>query len=132
MTAEQSSSLQGLAQEFHLRLLYVFGSFARGDMHAQSDVDLAYVADPALSFEQQMVLQDRLRSILDLGDRPIDLVNRMSATPLLAALIHQEGRKLYGSPTDDERFYRQSVRQYLDAKPLQLATQQYVHERLAL
>lgn len=128
---QQSERLEKIGHQLRLRLLYVFGSFARGDMHPQSDIDIAYASEKPLSPQELVAFQEELQSILQTGSRSIDLVNIKNATPLLARLISNEGQLLFGSPQADDQFYRKSIKQYVDAQPLLLATQEYVRQRLA-
>lgn len=131
LSIQQSQRMKKAAQQFRLCLVYVFGSFARGDMHPKSDIDIAYTSKNSLSPQELMTLQEELRSILQTGSRAIDLVNIKHATPLLARLISKEGVLLFGSQQADDQFYRKSIKQYLDAQPLLLATQEYVRHRVA-
>jgi len=132
LSVEQLKQLEQVAKQFQIRLLYVFGSFARGDMHAKSDIDIAYTADVPLSAQALMTLQEKLSTILATGQHTIDLVNSTAAPPLLKRLIIAEGHLLYGSSAADDQFYRQTMKSYIDSAPLVLATQRYVHEQLAV
>jgi predicted nucleotidyltransferase len=51
-----------VVQRLRPRCVLLFGSFARGDVHEGSDVDVLVVADFAVSF------LDRIRLLLDLND----------------------------------------------------------------
>lgn len=132
LSIEQSNQLNQVAKQFQLSLLYVFGSCARGDMYADSDIDIAYAADKSLSAPQLMLLQQKLQTTLSVNQCSIDLVNIASAPPLLRRLIIEEGQLLYGSAEADDQFYRHTIKSYIDSAPLMLATQRYVHEQLAI
>lgn len=121
-----------LAKRHHLRLVYVFGSVARGDARAQSDIDIAYKATQPLTLQERGQLIDDLYKLFKPAKRPIDLVDLASAPPLLAAQVAREGRKLYGSALDDNLFYGHALQRAIDARPLFELTAQYVHARLAV
>lgn len=124
--------LEKTAREIGISLLYLFGSCVRGDMHAQSDVDVAYISKKLLSLDEMMLLQNTLRPVLHNTTREIDLVDIHNASPLLSFRIMQEGIVLYGNSTVEDRFYRHSIKRYIDTKPLRIATQEYVHQKLAV
>lgn len=125
LTPHQKQQLDGIAAQYHLVLLFVFGSMARGDQTAASDIDLAYSTSIRLSLQQQFALQENLQSILHLP-QPIDLVNLVNATPLLAYQIVSEGQLLFAEPGAEDNFYQRTIKNYIDARPLFQATKQYV------
>lgn len=127
---KQRDAIKYLAKRFGLRLLYVFGSTARGDRHAKSDTDIAYLSATPLTAKQTLAFSQTLQRIL--GASPVDLVNMASAPPLLRYLIVKEGMKLFGSAEVDDAFYRGAIKRFIDAKPLFDATDTYVRERIHL
>ena len=74
-----------------LAAIYVFGSVARGDMRADSDLDLAFVADgvvpPLARYEAKLAVEEALR--ID-----VDLVDLSTASPILAREVMLEGRRI--------------------------------------
>jgi predicted nucleotidyltransferase len=132
ITREQKKKLQKCADHFHLQLLYLFGSTARGDQTKTSDVDIAYLSDKRLTLSERSDLSDAIQHALQLKGHEIDLVDLMHAPPLLSYLIFQEGQKILGDRQTDDRFYRTTMKRYIDAKPIFNATALYVHETLAV
>lgn len=122
--------LAATARKYNLSLIYLFGSYARGDTHAGSDIDIAYRARRPLTFVQQYNLKRTLAAGLHLSENTIDLVDLASAPPLLAYLVVTEGRKLYGAAASDDALYRRALKRYLDAKPLFRLAQEYVHSQI--
>jgi predicted nucleotidyltransferase len=74
--------------------LYVFGSRARGDAHATSDVDLALLAPRALDTVARFELQERIASALHCD---VDLVDLRAASAVLRVQVLQDGRVLFES-----------------------------------
>jgi predicted nucleotidyltransferase len=76
-----------LARRYGLTSLALFGSTARGNAHATSDVDILVTFDgPATSaryFGVQFYLED-------LFHRPVDLVTEKALRPELRARVHSE------------------------------------------
>ena len=64
----------------------MFGSFARGDRRAESDVDIIIeLAEP--TFDHYMDLKFRLEEVLQ---RPVDLVMADTVKPRLKPIIERE------------------------------------------
>ncbi|MCS7207976.1 MAG: nucleotidyltransferase family protein [Fimbriimonadales bacterium] len=79
-----------LRQRYRVRSLAVFGSVARGDAHARSDIDLLVEFDDAeapLSLWEFIALRNHLSDIL--GVR-VDLVEPHTIRPAYRATILQE------------------------------------------
>jgi len=125
-------SLSRIAKRFDIDLIRVFGSAARGDMHAHSDIDVAYQGRRALGYAQQSQLMRALSDLPEFSDREIDLVDLRCAPPLLAYSALREGIKRYGSERADEAFYRYAAKRYIDAKPFFNATAEYVHNKTSI
>ena len=63
---ELNSFIRRLKDEFDITRVYLYGSFAKDEIHEGSDIDLLIVADiPGRMFE-------RIGRILDLTDLPIE------------------------------------------------------------
>jgi len=90
------STLRGRASEIQAlgaTSLYVFGSAAREEARADSDVDLFVDYDPErFSFVELIRLRERLSQILG---RPADLTTREGLHPLLRPHIEAEAVKVF-------------------------------------
>lgn len=82
-----------VCQRYGVEELAVFGSVARGETSADSDVDLLYVLVPGarLGFALNR-LEDELAGIFG---RPVDLVSRKALHPLLRDAVEAEAYTLY-------------------------------------
>lgn len=87
--------LAEVCERYGVEELAVFGSVARGEASADSDVDLLYVLAPGarLGFALNR-LEDELA---DVFGRPVDLVSRKALHPLLRDDVLNEARALYGA-----------------------------------
>jgi len=75
------------AQEYHLRALGYFGSYARGEATPESDVDVVFQTDRPDLFATAMLRQD-LETYLG---HPVDVVRlRDAMNPRLKARIERE------------------------------------------
>lgn len=82
-----------VCRRYRVEELAVFGSVARGDASADSDVDLLYVLAPGarLGFALNR-LEDELAVVFG---RSVDLVSRQALHPLLRDGVEEEARTLY-------------------------------------
>ena len=69
-------------QDFNIDFFVLFGSFARGTQHKNSDIDIAYILKKGkkLSFEKYLQLEEELKKIIQL---PIDIMNFEKLNPLI-------------------------------------------------
>ena len=70
-----------------VRSLAVFGSVARGEAKADSDVDILVEFQGPATFDGYMKLKIFLEDVLD---RPVDLLTRRAIRPELAPTIERE------------------------------------------
>ncbi|GBD08988.1 hypothetical protein HRbin22_01235 [Candidatus Thermoflexus japonica] len=99
--------LEGLGTLFQrhpVRLVYLFGSIARGDPRA-ADVDLAVLPEEGLSFRG---LYADLS--LALGTDRLDLLDLRSASPVLQQEILRTGRCIFARSEGERQTFEQRVR----------------------
>jgi predicted nucleotidyltransferase len=83
----QQSALSG----FKIKSLELFGSFARGEAGADSDIDFIVDFQGSTTFDQYMGLKIFLE---DLFHRSVDLVTRRGIRPEIAPYIKQEAQRV--------------------------------------
>lgn len=108
-------------------LAYLFGSAARGDTHARSDLDLAVLLlDTSLSAYR--ALWADIHEALAL--QPFDLVTLNGAEPVVTFEVISEGKVLY-SRSDEELndFERKAWHRYQDTRHLRAIGDKYLLER---
>ena len=92
--------------------VYLFGSFAEGREHRESDVDLGFLLDRALypgereRFEFRVVAGSRL---IDLLRRPADVVVLNDAPPELGRAIVTKGKRLYCTDAEADHAYVRDI-----------------------
>ena len=75
-------------------LVYVFGSFARGELREDSDIDLAFLSDGEFtSYEIFMLAQE----IAEIYNREVDLIDLKKASTVFKAQIVGTGDVIYCS-----------------------------------
>lgn len=79
--------------------LYQFGSEAKGQAHAGSDLDLAFLSTAPISPVQRFDLEQDLASLFH---RKVDLINLRQASTVMKMQVISSGKCLY-SRNDGER-----------------------------
>jgi uncharacterized protein len=91
-----SDVLAGVCRQHHIRWLAVFGSHARGEARADSDVDVVVEFAPGMTPGLGIVrVADALRPVF--GGRRVDLVTRRGLAPRLRDRVLAEARELYAA-----------------------------------
>ncbi len=88
--------LVDLCRRYRVRELSLFGSAARGDMRAESDIDLLVEFLPNAKVD----LVEYAGLMLDLSQllgRKVDLVSKNGLKPLIRAAVLEEARLLYAA-----------------------------------
>lgn len=113
-----------------LRLAVLFGSFATGRSHAQSDVDVAIVPE-----DGDLPLADELALQVALGracGREVDLVRLDQASTLVRWQVARDGHPLWeGRPGEYSRFVASAAADYLDFAPAFERASELFRRRLA-
>ena len=112
--------LQGLFQQYPVRLAYIFGSQATQLTHSSSDIDVAVLLDESLAPDERFA--ERLRLLGDLscifGTDHVDLVLLNEAPPLLAYETLRHGVLLYCADAQTRiEFQVRTLRAYEDTIP---------------
>lgn len=105
-----------VAKKFNLKLILLFGSQAERKTHKESDVDLAFLAEKKLSFEQEILLNTAFCNIF--GTDRVDTVNLRTANPLLKHEIAKNYQLLYGTKEDLFEFKALAFKVYINHLPL--------------
>jgi predicted nucleotidyltransferase len=75
-----------LERHFKVQKLALFGSYARGEQRADSDVDILVEVDPSIGLEF-VTLAERIEKLLGL---PVEVVSRKAMKPRTLKYIEQE------------------------------------------
>lgn len=104
-----------LARDERVRLVYVFGSAADADVAEPNDLDIAVLAEPALSFDERMALRADLAVESIAG---IDLVSLDDAPIVLAHEVAEHGVCLFArNPEDEVAFVTAARARFWDFAP---------------
>jgi len=110
-----------------VRLAYLFGSAARGQERAASDVDLAVLFERLPDARDLDLLATSLEAA---AGRPVDLVVLDTAPPLLTRQVVATGRVLVCRDEEERaRFEARAASRYLDTAHLRQVQHAYLRER---
>jgi hypothetical protein len=85
--------LRDICRRYGIAELHVFGSVARGDATASSDLDLLYVLAPGrhLGWEIEQLTDE----LAELFGRPVDLVSKRSLHPMMRDAVLADAAQLH-------------------------------------
>ncbi len=95
LDAHEREELAALCRRYGFARLGVFGSVARGDGRADSDVDVLYELLPGRHLTWD--IEDAADELAALFGRPVDLVSRRALHPLLRDKVEAETAALYAA-----------------------------------
>lgn len=99
--------IQEIVKKLQPAFVLLYGSFAKGTNHRQSDIDLAYFSDRELSTYERFILAGKLSS---LAEREVDLIDVKKTDPVFTVQIYSEGTPIYIA--DENTFISQRIRAY--------------------
>ena len=95
-------------------LTYVFGSFLKGDLHEESDLDIAVFFRRILDVQEQLKIQADLTK---LSGYEVDLAILNDASPIFIRQVLEKGHEIYcGDETAKNLFIIRVLNEYDDLK----------------
>lgn len=120
-----NQNLNKLIKEYKIKLIYIFGSYAKGKNDKNSDLDIAVL------LEKEYDPLDKLRLIGDLTDifkrNDIDLVVLNEANPVLRHQVIKYGKLVYREDEDVKvNFEVRVLSVYMDMEPFRRTQMEYI------
>lgn len=103
----QQKIIELLKQELNPSFIILFGSFAKGITHEDSDVNLAYFSNKQLSSYERFILAGELALI---AEREVDLVDIKEIDTVFTMQIFEQGIPI--DIQNENEFTRQKIRAY--------------------
>ena len=117
-----------IIDKYNIELFILYGSYAEGKNKPGSDLDLAFKSSTNLKQQTEIELLNELSNFYQRGD--IDLVNVNKADPVLKVEIAKNGKLLYGSQEDFDRFSIYAAAIYADTKFLRDDRREMLEKKL--
>ncbi len=93
---------------------WMFGSFARGESRADSDIDVAVMLDPSARMDPWQ-LRQQAQMLASQWGREVDLVNIRDVSPVLQCEIIQSNQRLFAKDVEEvDNFELFAMSQYRD------------------
>lgn len=99
--------LDAINAQLNTDFIILFGSFAKGTVRKDSDIDLAYFSSLQLSSYERFILASDLATI---AGREVDLIDIKQIDTVFTMQIFSEGLPIYIK--DQNEFTRQKIRAY--------------------
>lgn len=110
-------NINGIAEEYSLKLLIYFGSYGTSLYNNDSDIDIAFLSVDSLSESEKIKLLEDLIKIHRKSE--IDLVDLRTAEPILRYEIAVNGRVLYEKEEYlFERYRLFYIKRFYELKPV--------------
>lgn len=114
ISKEQKQRIAKIAKKHGLKLVLLFGSFAKGTAHKNSDIDIAVLGEKKIDFKKQLRLANKLSTILK---KDVDLSIINTANPLLLFQISKHSKIIFGNHRAYFEFRIHSFNRYNDYSP---------------
>lgn len=106
-------NMDRLIEAYGIRLVYIFGSYAKGNNNEKSDIDIAVLLNNDYNPMDKLELIGELTSVLRRED--IDLVILNSANPVLRHQVIKYGKLIYMESEDVKVDFEVKVlKEYMD------------------
>jgi len=107
--------IERISRKYNLKLVIIFGSYAKGGLHSGSDIDIAVYSEKKLGFERFFHLVSELQDIFP--DYAIDLCDVTKVCPLLLQKISESGFLAFGKKRDFYLFKMRAFNRFCDYLP---------------
>ncbi|EKD23118.1 MAG: hypothetical protein ACD_83C00046G0004 [uncultured bacterium] len=128
-----SQLLDPVFNKYHVKLAYIFGSYARGNQIKESDIDIAILLDESKPESERFALRLKIAgdfSLLLKNNVDLIILNDTSSVTFKYSIIH-EGKLLFQEESDKVKFEIGAMNNYFDLLPFfDLYNQNYVQANL--
>ena len=121
--------LMALAEEYNLKFIILYGSYATGKEHKDSDLDVAVICGQELKFDRYLSVCGKMQDALALPPEvDLDFKTLSKVDPLFRYEVTRDGKLLYGDAADYKNYKVFSLNAYHDTRPLFNLERKLVHK----
>ena len=130
LTKEQKQKINQIGRKYSLRLILLYGSFARGETHDDSDLDIAILGKKPLNLDTLLSIYAEMPFIFgDNKRRELDLSSLHHINPLFRFYVMRDSVLLYGKSIDYYSFKAYAFRDYQESQSLLKLMDILIHKR---
>ena len=116
ITPSQQIQLQAIGEKYNLKFMIIYGSFAKGRPHSQSDIDIGVLGKTKMDRSLMMQLYAELADVFQVKD--LDLKSLSGIDPLFRYEAMRDSLLIFGDPVDYHSFKAYAFRDYMDSQSL--------------
>ena len=120
--------IDNLAKKYNLSLVILYGSHARGQVHKESDIDIAVLGARPIPFEKLIDLNNEFAEIFKVKE--IDVKSLHNTNFLFRYQVMYKGILLYGKSYNYNSFKSYAFRDYYDSQDLLRLKEVFIKKRL--
>jgi len=121
------NNLNALLEKYNIKLIYIFGSYAKGKNDKNSDLDIAVLLEKGYNPLDKLSLIGDFIDIFKRND--IDLVILNDANPVLEHQVIKYGKLVYMKDEDVKVFYEVRVlKEYMDMEYFRNTQMEYIRQ----
>lgn len=121
-------AIKKLAEKHNLSLVILYGSQVKGDIHKESDIDIAVLGIKPISTDDLIALSNEFAEIFDVYE--IDVKSLHNTDALFRYQVMSNSELLYGSSFNYNSFKAYAFRSYHDSTDLFRLKELLVRKRL--
>ena len=110
------SAIKGVAKKYGLSLVLLYGSQVKGDIHKESDIDVAVLGAKPISTDDLIALSNEFAQIFEVYE--IDVKSLHNTDALFRYQVMSNSLLLYGRSYDYHSFKAYAFRSYHDSSDL--------------
>lgn len=116
---KEKEKIAKIGKKFNLKLIIIYGSYAKGIYKKRSDLDIAILGKKSIDFKTELKIYSDLANLFgDSENRELDLVNLEKKDPLFLYQIAKNSQLLYGNLTVYSEFKAFAFRNYFDSNDI--------------
>jgi predicted nucleotidyltransferase len=130
LAEKQKQKINQIGKKYNLRLILLFGSFARGENHPGSDLDIAILGEKTIDFDTFLNIYSEMFAIFGNGQgREVDLSSLHNVNPLFRFYVMRDSILLFGKSVDYYSFKAYAFRDYQESQSLLKLMDTLIHKR---
>lgn len=101
LTTQEKQKIAKIGRKFNLKLMMIYGSYAKGAPRKMSDLDIAVLGKEPIDFKTELKLYSALAEIFgDNRERELDVKSLHGISSFFRYQVMKDGVLIYGDPHD--------------------------------